>query len=201
MGTITITIPQDLQLEYRIDRLELIEPLLNRLKQRPNASKRQNLAKLATSPLAELQDLQKFLDRVKQFFDQVQDWFRQELDVVISSIRLCEGGHTYEAPVLTFHGKGQAEVLATLKPVGALEVLVEGLIEVNGWVDRTHLGYMTKEDRFLITDTASGQKRHTYNGVTQAGWYWVADPRTKEAHLADKTVLLKLITLVSDYEF
>ncbi len=201
MGTITINIPQDLQLSYHLDRLEIVEQILDRLKRKPGASQPRELATSELSPLEELQNLQTYLERVNVFFRQIQDWFAAEFDVMTSSISLRERGHTYEAPVLTIRERGQEEVLATLKPVGAFVVRVAGLIEIRGWVDRAHLDYMTTEDRFLVTEASTGLKRHTYLGVNQAGWYWVEDPRTRQAYLVDKTVLLKLITLVSDHEF
>jgi hypothetical protein len=38
-------------------------------------------------------------------------------------------------------------------------------------------------------------------GVTQEGWYWLEEPRSRQTKSVDKELLLKLITLVNDYEF
>ena len=146
-----------------------------------------------------MQTLQIFLERVNLFFRQIQDWFAAEFDVMTSSISLRERGHSYEAPVLTIRERGQEEVLATLKPMGAFLIATEGIIDIRGWVDNQHLHYLTQHG-FQFTD-ATGVKRHRFQGVTQDGWYWTKRFATDQAILIDKTELLNLITWVSDHEF
>ena len=146
------------------------------------------------------QKVQVYLERVNDFFNQIKNWFKDELEVTTYPVQVDEILGIYEAPAIDIREKGQTELLANITPKGATVILAEGLLEIKGWLDTDHLNYMV-DGGFQVTDAYSGKKRPTFKGVNQDGWYWIDDPRTHKVHFVDKTRLLELITLVSDHEF
>jgi hypothetical protein len=90
-------------------------------------------------------------------------------------------------------------LLAHLIPVGAKNLIGEGVIEIVNWLGNEHIFYLPKPGPTMTMP--SGKTMPILKGIHQDGWYWIEDPRTQEAHKVDKELLLKLITRVSDYEF
>jgi len=80
---------------------------------------------------------------VSDLFSQIKTWFQGELEVATDSIQIKEPAGNYEAPTLSLREKGQAEILANLRPKSAVVILTEGMIEINGGLDQIHLEYMT----------------------------------------------------------
>ena len=82
--------------------------------------------------------------------------------------------------------------LAFIKPNGASVIGGEGLIEIEG---------LLAGKEYLLYMRNSKKGASLYKGINQDGWYWIEDSRRNRAHLLDKSLLLDIITLVSDYEF
>jgi len=77
-------------------------------------------------------------------------------------------------------------VLADIKPAGASVLGAEGLIMVEGWLDKGYVLYLRKNE----TD-----------GIETDGWYWEEQRLNTPPHFLNKTNFFQLITWVSDYEF
>ncbi|KHD11402.1 hypothetical protein PN36_10995 [Candidatus Thiomargarita nelsonii] len=67
-----------------------------------------------------------YLERVNDFYSQIKDWFKDELEVATYPIQVGEPLGTYEAPALGIRDK--EETLANLTPKGATVILAEGLL-------------------------------------------------------------------------
>jgi hypothetical protein len=79
-----------------------------------------------------------------------------------------------------------------VKPNGASVIGGEGLIEIEGLLaGKEYLLYMRKPHSKMDVSL--------YKGINQDGWYWIEDTRRNLAHKLDKSLLLDIITLVSDY--
>jgi hypothetical protein len=141
---------------------------------------------------------QLYLQRVNQLYHHAKGWLT-EMNLVFSTTKHLfkdELGN-YHSSIMTIEDEDNT-LLARLIPVGAKNLLGEGVVEIVNWVGEEHIFYMPKEGQTMVI---SGNKIPLLNGVNKAGWYWIEDPCTGEAHFVDKSLLLKLITLVSDYEF
>lgn len=149
----------------------------------------------------------RYLKRVEQFYTQVKNWLGQEqFEFPTVSRTIQDKLGTYQGEIMTIEFKskprGECENLQTLAdliPMGVMPLLGEGVIEVTNWLGEQHIIYFPRGGPTL--KLPSGDTQTWLTGVTQDGWYWMADPRTREAKLIDKALLLTLITLVSDYEF
>ena len=93
----------------------------------------------------------------------------------------------YDVPMLSIQNQ-TGEVLADIKPAGASVLGAEGLIMVEGWLDKGFVLYLRKGS----TDNED---------IETDGWFWEEQRLNVSPHLLNKTWFLKLITWVSDYEF
>jgi hypothetical protein len=148
---------------------------------------------------ANKQKIQLYLGRVNDFFSQINDWFKDDLEVTTFPIQVGETLGTYEAPAIDIREKGQTESLANITPKGANVILTEGMLEMKGWIDRAHFDYMINGGPQVTM--VPGKKLPMFKGINQDGWYWIVNPVTRTTRFADKSLLLELITLVSDHEF
>ncbi len=149
------------------------------------------------NPETDEKKLELYLKRVDDLFSQIREWFKDDLEVATYPIQVGEPLGRYEAPALLI--RDNAETLANLTPKGATVILAEGLLELKGWLDKVQLDYMTGNGPQVFKNNDKTQS--VYQGINRDGWYWIESPITKKARFVDKTLLLKLITLVSDHEF
>ncbi len=142
---------------------------------------------------------QLYLQRVNQFYHLLKDWLAEKHFIFATA------EHLFKDELGTYHGtqmtieKKDKTLLAHLIPVGAKSLLGEGVIEIVNWLGQEHIFYMPKQGQTITMP--SGEQIPILKGVKKEGWYWIEDPRTGEAQMVDKELWLKLITLVSDYEF
>lgn len=140
-----------------------------------------------------------YLQRVNQLYDQIKHWLSNDtLQVVVGppvTLQEPELG-TYSANLLTIETP-DGDVAIQLKPRGANIVMAEGLIELESWLGKENLVYMPTGGPTLTTPT--GVERAIYQGIDREGWYWIEDSRRTKAYPINKTLLLELITMVSDY--
>jgi hypothetical protein len=142
---------------------------------------------------------QLYLQRVNHFYQQVKNWYTAENFSFSTEERIFRDKlGTYQSALLAIKTKDE-ELLAKLVPMGASSLLGEGVIEIVNWLGEEHIVYLLQGGPTLMLP--SGERQPRLKGVTQEGWYWLEDPRTKQTRLVDKERLLNLITLVSDYEF
>lgn len=135
--------------------------------------------------LAETQK-QSYLRHVSQLYTNIRDWLQAEpLFLKNTEIEIQEVLGHYPVPLLTIQ-KDTGEVLANIKPAGASVLGAEGLIMVEGWLDKGYVLYLRKNQ----TDS-----------IKTEGWYWEEQRLNTPPHYLNKTNFLQLITWVSDYEF
>jgi len=139
---------------------------------------------------------QLYLQRVSQFYHQVKSWL-SEMNFSTSKHLFADELGKYEGSILTIKDE-DGELLARFIPVGAKNLIGEGVIEIVNWLGEEHIFYMPEEGQTIVI---AGNKIPILNGINKDGWYWIEDPHTGEAHFVDKSLLLNLVTLVSDYEF
>lgn len=145
------------------------------------------------------QKKQLYLQRVNQLYNQIKHWLSDDTLQVVEgppvTLQESELG-TYSAKVLAIETP-EGDVAIQFKPRGANIVMAEGLIELESWLGKEYLVYMRTGGPTLTTPT--GVERPIYQGIDTEGWYWIEDSRRIKAHLLNKTLLLELITMVSDY--
>jgi hypothetical protein len=127
-----------------------------------------------------------YLQRVNQLYTQVKNWLQSEpVHLKNTEIEIQEVLGCYSVPQLLIQ-TDRGEMLARLKPAGASVLGGEGLILVEGWLDKAYLLYLQKNE----TDS-----------IETDGWYWEEQRLNTPPHLLNKMKFLQLITWVSDYEF
>lgn len=156
---------------------------------------------------SEIKSTDQYLKRVEQFYIQVKNWLgKEQFEFFTAPRTIRDKLGTYQGETMTIELKSKSnrefenlQALADLIPMGVMPLLGEGVIEVTNWLGEQHIIYFPRGGPTL--KLPSGDTQAWLTGVTQDGWYWMADPRTREAKLMDKALLLTLITWVSDYEF
>ncbi|MCK5523332.1 MAG: hypothetical protein KAI83_09385 [Thiomargarita sp.] len=127
-----------------------------------------------------------YLQHVTQLYTDISDWLQSEpLRLKNTEIEIQEVLGRYSVPQLEIQ-TDTGEVLADMKPTGASVLGAEGLIIVEGWLDKGYVLYLRKNE----TDS-----------IETDGWYWEEQRLNTPPHFLTKTKLLQLITWVSDYEF
>ncbi|WP_141698900.1 hypothetical protein [Candidatus Marithrix sp. Canyon 246] len=138
--------------------------------------------------------IQLYLTRVEQLYRSIQQWLTDENLIIEShTVETTEKLGTYKIIQLSIKTP-TGKWIALVKPNGASVIGGEGIIEIEGLLaGKEYLLYMRKPH--LKMDVS------LYKGINQDGWYWIEDTRRNLAHKLDKSLLLDIITLVSDYEF
>jgi len=139
------------------------------------------------------QKIHLYLKRVEQLYTDIRAWLADEnLKVVDTRVDILEQMAAYQVTGLSIQTQA-GKVLADIKPAGASVIVAEGRIDVEGWLGTEYLLYMLKARPEL--------GKPLYKGLNQDAWYWIEDSYRNRAHCLEKSLLLELITLVSDYEF
>jgi len=127
-----------------------------------------------------------YLQHFAQLYTDISDWLQPEpLCLKNTEIEIQEVLGHYPVPQLSIQ-TDTGEVLADLKPAGASVLGADGLIMVEGWLDKGYVLYLRKNQ----TDR-----------IETDGWYWEEQRLNTPPHFLNKTKFLQLITWVSDYEF
>jgi hypothetical protein len=149
--------------------------------------------------------IQTYWERVGKLLDLIKPWLLEErLEVVEESVDVIESLGRYRVTQLLIK-TSEGATLANFQPLGALVLVGEGVVQIDGWLGRETLIYMIKDALQLTkpsrTDNTKLITYPMYKGIEVNGWYWIEDSRRNSARFLDKPLLLNLITLVSDYEF
>lgn len=132
---------------------------------------------------------QTFLTRLNQLFADIQVWVTEEgCHTEQNEIEITEKiiGN-YVAPSLSILTP-QQQKLVDIIPTGAFVIVADGVVKISGQMDQQILAYLRPNEQTI------------YNIYTD-NWYWIEYSRDNQAHLLTKAVLLKLIGIVSNYEF
>ncbi|OQW92264.1 MAG: hypothetical protein BWK78_02210 [Thiotrichaceae bacterium IS1] len=146
-----------------------------------------------------------YLDRVGQFFAQVNNWIPSEFNRIETTQWVTDNTGKYEVPVLSMSipqpptPEIDDGAIADLLPEGTSVLMGEGLIKMKGMFGEEWIMYLLKEsvkirDRF-------GRERPMFKGIRTDGWYWIEDTHRNRAHLMNREIFLELVTFVSEYEF
>ena len=141
------------------------------------------------------QKVQQYIKRIEHLYTEIRTWFVEEnlnLKVIDTRVEVLEQMAAYQITGLSVQTE-TGKVLAEIKPAGASVIVAEGRIDLKGWLGTEYLLYMRKHRPEL--------GKPLYKGLDEDAWYWIEDSYRNRAHRLDKTLLLELITLVSDYEF
>ncbi|KHD06396.1 hypothetical protein PN36_24675 [Candidatus Thiomargarita nelsonii] len=134
-----------------------------------------------------------YVERLEQLYTDIRVWLAKEnLLVIDTGIDILEQMATYQVTGLSVQTQA-GKVLAEIQPAAASVIVAEGRIDVVGWLGTEYLLYMLKPRPEL--------GKPLYKGLNQDAWYWIEDSYRNRAHRLEKSLLLELITLVSDYEF
>ena len=127
-----------------------------------------------------------YLQHVTQLYTDIRNWLQAEpFYLKNTEIEIQEVLGRYPVPQLSIQ-TDTGEVLADLKPAGASVLGADGLIMVEGWLDKGYVLYRRKNE----TDR-----------IETDGWYWEEQRLNTPPHFLNQTKFLQLITWVSDYEF
>jgi len=131
-----------------------------------------------------------YLQRVNKLYTEIKKWLKDEsLVLEDGEIDIIEALGHYKVSLLSIKTP-DGEVLAEFRPTGASVLGAEGLIMVEGWLDKGYVLYLLKNGSYNLSE-----------GIEADGWYWEEQRLNTTSHLLNKTWLLQLITYVSDYEF
>ncbi|EDN69885.1 conserved hypothetical protein [Beggiatoa sp. PS] len=136
-----------------------------------------------------------FLAQVNQLFGDIKTWLAEsKLSIEEQEVQINEElTGIYKAPKLVI--SSSQEELAEIKPYGAHIIEAKGRIDVMGFIGTENLGYFVNGGPHLSAD------KRLYKEINTDGWYWVANIAEPKAGAINKSLFLKLITQVSDYEF
>lgn len=154
-------------------------------------------------PEQQQQQQQLYLQRVSQFYTQVQNWLQDDFDFAQTYSEVTDNTGQYVVPVLSIFKKDLPKLegaVADLFPRGASVFMAEGLIEIVGVFDKESVTYMLTTSVPKVMDR-TGREYPLFKGIEQEGWYWIEDSRRNRAHLLDKNLCLELLGVVSGYEF
>ena len=137
--------------------------------------------------------IQEYVKRIELLYTDIRAWLASEnLKVIDIRVDILEKMAAYEVTGLLVKTQTGKE-LAEIKPAGASVIAAVGRIDVDGWLGTEYLLYMLKHRPEL--------GKPFYKGLNEDAWYWAEDSYRNRAHRLKKSLLLELITLVSDYEF
>ncbi len=152
---------------------------------------------------------QTYLKRVNFLFTNVKQWLKDEPLLVEETTReinetLMEDDirDIYTAPMLTIYTPKHEKVV-DIKPIGASVIVAKGLIDIeNLYGDREHITYMLQDQPLAFRRVGDKLvEKPMYNNVDTDNWYWLNESDRHNAQVINKSLLRKLITRVSDYEF
>ncbi len=147
-----------------------------------------------------------FVNGISKLYENIQNWLAStNLQGSREEIELEEQAcGAYKAEKLSI-GKGDGTKVAELVPVAANVIGAGGRVDLVGRLDRVILVKLGKDAPSGTVEAKSGGYEETvekefFNGVEEAGWYWIEDKRRGKAHKLDKSLFFELLTEVSDYE-
>jgi len=140
-----------------------------------------------------------YLEKVGQFYRQVQDWIQNDFDFVMENSSILDTIGTYQVEVLSICRKKTPDpTLADLFPQGIAVFMGEGLIEMKGIFGTEWIIYMLKDG--IIIDNEHDKVMHIYKGIEKDGWYWLEESEETKPLMMNKALFFNLLSLVSDYD-
>jgi len=153
------------------------------------------------------QILQNFLASIASLYADIDSWldntqlktFREEIELREEA---CGAYKSQKLSIIKADGTRVADII----PVGAWVIGARGRADLKGKRDEVILVDLEEGGPKIISTVKWGDHEETsetkfYNGIKEAGWYWVEDRRRGKAHRIDKELFYELLTEVSDYEF
>lgn len=161
-------------------------------------------------PTAE-EEKQVFLARVETLLAEIENWLSGELQVTRQTIEITEFIGTYTAPSLVIR-LPQGRKLAEVCPGNAGVVAAEGRIDIHGRLGTEYLYfYLSSPMTMLKVSLGKGEdiipagtlvpNIKLHKGIKVDGWYWIDYEDIERAHFLNKSLLLKIISRVSDHDF
>jgi hypothetical protein len=152
-----------------------------------------------------------YTERLNALYEQIALWLDAErYKLERGTIELEQLGiGKYTAPTLTITDIQQNELIATLKPAGALVIASEGRVEVMGTIDENYLVYLLPEPSIPLEVTtsqtnASEMRKYlvmpVYRNVNTEGWYRVKVQILARVKLVNKELFQDILREVSPDE-
>jgi len=148
--------------------------------------------------------VQRYLQRVNRFYDNVYDWLQEYPDITIVKTpfeRSEMGIGDYTTEKLSIFTKDDLgdDVKVDIMPGGANVIMTEGTIEIEVW-RREYLAYMSIGGPTRIEPT-TGIEQPIFQGIDTPGWYWINSSDDDHLYRIDKPLLLNLISQMTDHVF
>jgi hypothetical protein len=152
-----------------------------------------------------------YTERLNALYEQITLWLNAErYKLERGTIELEQLGiGKYTAPMLTITDIQQSEVIATLKPAGALVIASEGRVEVMGTLDENYLVFLLPKSGIPLEVTTSKANApemrksfvmSVYSDVHTEGWYRVEIRSSARVKLVDKELFEDILREVSPDE-
>jgi hypothetical protein len=147
-----------------------------------------------------------YIDAVKELDKRIEDeWLLNEgVNVRREATEINEESFDpYSVDLLIFSQDGKD--FAKLKPRGANIIGALGRVDLEGNRRAEIISFLPEGGpAYTLVKTKNGiveQRTHRlYDGVTNAGWYWIENKERGKAKGLDKETFLELLSIVSDYE-
>lgn len=151
-------------------------------------------------------EISTFLSKIEDFFSDLEKWSSEVgLTTTRGSVEVSEEIlGTYSAPTLTIIDS-TGESIAEAVPIGRSIVGANGRVDLNGTYDKAILLALSEGGPSLHTTVTEGshveqRTKKIYQGVTEAGWYWIERTARLKGNAVTKDLFLYLLSQVSDYE-
>jgi hypothetical protein len=155
------------------------------------------------SPQERAEKIQRYVERVNQFYQNVYDWLQEYPNVAITKTDIEmneEGLDSYHIDKLSIAiHNGKEEEVVDIRPGGATVIMCEGTLEIEGWL-RDFVAYMWKGGPIGV-ESKTGRPIPAFQGINEDGWYWIDRHNVDYAKRVNKPLLLKLFSWVSSYDF
>ena len=141
------------------------------------------------------QKQQLYLEKINQFFGQVNEWLPNSFETVRTENNPIEDKTgEYQTPILSILKKDHPnDVVTDLFPEGISFLTDDALIEIHGAWNEEEIIYMQENQRRYTV--RNGEKCPMYDGFVQEGWYWITD--LNKIRLISQDVFVELLNRVS----
>lgn len=150
--------------------------------------------------------IKEFSSNLDELFRDVETWATEEgLKTKRSLVTIEEeASGAYQVEQLEVMSDGQGK-LAAFVPVGAWIIGANCRLDVIGTHDSFVLVNLNKggpsiTTRVTVGDHAESSTRFFYQGIDEAGWYWIEKRHSKRGIRFSKELFLNVLSEVSGYE-
>jgi hypothetical protein len=150
--------------------------------------------------------LDRFKKNVDELYSQIKSWMDSNgLNTKLLNIEIVEEvSGRYNIDKLIIYNRVNKQI-AAIEPVSSRVIGANGRVDLVGKYDKLIIVYLEQGGPELISREIEADQHNTsisqfFEGVQNAGWYWIEDRLRGKAHLLDKKLFLDLLSEVSDYE-